>query len=894
MPQVTVTVNGQQRELATGLTVLQALERLGVLVPHLCHDERIAPAAVCRLCLVEVDGQPRPVPACATLLSDGMVIRTHTEQLEAGRRATLTMLARRHPADVVGLPATPFLRALRHYDLEGELRGARDPALQDGSHPYLGVDMSLCIDCFRCVRICSELQGQFAWMVLYRGERTRILPDSGTTLRESSCVSCGACADTCPTGALGDRTLHDLGAPASFTRTTCPYCGVGCEMDVGTRSGRVVTVRPAADALVNRGHLCVKGRYAFGFLRAPDRMTAPMIRDGQRWRRVSWDDAIVFAAERLRGILERHGPGSVGMLGSARTTNEECYVAQKLARVVLGTNNVDCCARVCHAPSAAALKAVFGTGAATNSYDDIELARALLVCGANATESHPIVGARIKQAALRGAHLIVVDPRRVELARYAGVHLQLRPGTNVPLLNAMAHVILAEGLADAGFLGERASGRAEFEAFIADWTPERAASICGVEAALIRDAARLYARERPSMSLHGLGMTEHVQGTEGVMCLANLALLTGNVGKPGTGVNPLRGQNNVQGAAHMGCEPGNLTGYVPVEAARARFESAWRAPLPSARGLDLMEMLDAARAGRFHALWAVGYDVALTNPDARATREALASLELLVVQDLFLDETVRELATVFLPAASSFEKDGTFMNAERRVQRVRRAVEPPAGTRTDWEILCALARAMGHPEGFRFQSAEEIWNEVRELWSAGAGISYRRLEQGGIQWPCPSESHPGTRVLHAEVFPIGKRAALRRIDFCPSPETTTGDYPFLMSTGRNLYAFNAGTMTGRTPNAALYPRDVLSISPGDARLIGLTDGELVRVRSRHGEATLPVHLDPAMRAGELFATFHTAEAFLNRATGPHRDAIAHTPEYKVTAVQVEKLRPEAP
>jgi len=883
------TIDGQRIEFEAGLTILQALQGLAIEVPQLCHDERVAPAAVCRLCVVEVEGLPRPVPACATPLLEGMSIWTHPPRIEGYRRTTLSLLARTHPAEVAHLPETPFLRALRSYGLTGELGGASDPSLVDDSHPYLHVDMSRCIYCFRCVRICDELQGQFVWTVLNRGRHTRIVPDSITTLRESSCVSCGACVDTCPTGALEDKTLLAFGLPTSWTRTTCPYCGVGCEMEVGARNGRIVTARPARDALVNKGHLCAKGRYAFDFVRAPDRVTAPMIREGGRWRTVSWEDAMGFVAGRLRETLERHGPRAVAVLGSARATNEENYVAQKFARVVLGTNNVDCCARVCHAPSAAALKAMLGTGAATNSYDDIEQARTILVCGANVTHSHPVVGARIKQAALRGAHLVVVDPRRIELADYADLHLRPRPGTDIPLLNAMAQVIVSEGLVDEAFERERVSEREAFEAFIAPFTPERAAALCGVEAALIREAARLYAQERPSMSLHGLGMTEHVQGTEAVMCLVNLALLTGNLGRPGAGVNPLRGQNNVQGAAHMGCEPSNLTGYVPIEAARARFESAWNAPLPRGRGLDLLEVLDAARAGSLRALWAIGYDVLLTCPDAHTTRDALAALDLLVVQDLFLNETARELGTVFLPVAASFEKEGTFMNAERRIQRVRRVVAPPAGLKADWEVLCAVAQAMGHPEGFRFRSAEEIWDEIRGVWTAGAGISYARLERGGIQWPCPTEEHPGTKVLHSESFPIGRRAALRRIDFHPSPERTSEEFPLVLITGRALYQFNAGTMTRRTLNAELHPRDALSVSQDDARRLALGDGDLARVRSRHGEATLPVHVDAAMRAGELFATFHTGEVLLNQVTGPYRDGETDTPEYKVTAVRVEKV-----
>jgi formate dehydrogenase major subunit len=746
--------------------------------------------------------------------------------------------------------------------------------------------MSRCITCFRCVRICNELQGQFVWIVLNRGARTRIVPDSGTTLAASSCVACGACADTCPTGALGDAASLGQPAPSRWTRTTCPYCGVGCELDVGVRDDRIVTIRPALRAAVGKGHLCSKGRYAFGFLRASDRVTTPLIREGRGWRSVSWDEAIRHVAEQLRRIVHRHGGASVGVLSSARGTNEENYVAQKFARLVLGTHNVDCCARVCHAPSAAALEATLGAGAATNSYDDIERANVLLVCGANATESHPVLGARMKQAALRGCDLVVVDPRRTELARLARVHLQLRPGTNVPLLNAMAQVIVSERLSNEEFLRVRASGREEFEASLARWTPERAGEICGVEPSLIRAAARLYARGRPAMCVHGLGVTEHLQGTDGVTCLVNLALLTGNLGKRGAGVNPLRGQNNVQGAAHMGCEPRHLTGYLPVKDARGRFESAWRAALPSTPGLDLLQMIDAARSGRLRALWAIGYDILLTNPEAAATREALAALDLLVVQDLFLNETARELATVFLPAAASFEKEGTFMNAERRIQRVRRAVPPPGDAWPDWEILCAVAHAMGRPEGFAFQSAEEIWDEIRGVWSAGAGITYARLEQGGIQWPCPSETHPGTEVLHAETFASGARAPLSVADWIPSGEVTTDEYPFLLTTGRALFQFNAGTMTGRTPHGSLHPRDVLSISPDDARRLGIRDGDPVRLRSRHGEAVLPARLDPGVRRGELFATFHTVEAFLNRVTGRSRDTRTGTPEYKVTAVRI--------
>jgi formate dehydrogenase major subunit len=659
-------------------------------------------------------------------------------------------------------------------------------------------------------------------------------------------------------------------------------------MQVGTRENQIVTIKPSLEAPVNKGHLCVKGRYAFAFQNAPDRITRPMIRENGQWKEVSWLDAVAVVAADLKRIVDQHGPDSVGILGSARATNEENYVAQKFARVVLGTNNVDCCARVCHAPSAAGMKQVLGTGAATNSFEDIEKARTILICGANPTENHPIVGARIKQAALRGAHLIVMDPRRTELTEYAAIHLALRPGTNVTLLNAMACAIVEENLADAVFVNERVSEWEEFREFIRAWSPEAVATICGVEADQIRRAARLYATSRPSMCFHGLGLTEHIQGTDGVMALVNLALLTGNIGKPGSGINPLRGQNNVQGSAHMGCEPGNLTGAVSLEEGRHLFETVWGAPLPAHPGLNLMQMMDAAAQGRLKALWAIGYDVLLTNPNRHVTRRALGSLELVVVQDLFLNETARECGTVFLPAASPFEKDGTFMNAERRIQRVRKVLDATGESKTDWEILCEVARAMGKGEFFNFGSAQEIWNEVRRVWPKGRGITYDRIEEAGLQWPCLAEDHPGTQVLHTETFAIGSRAPLQRIPFTPTVETTTQEFPFLLTTGRTLYQFNAGTMTLRTPNVALHPEDVLDVSPQDAGRLGLRGGQRVRLVSRYGQTKLPVRINHNVKPGELFATFHTAQVSLNFVTGPYRDRQVLTPEYKVTAVRIEK------
>jgi formate dehydrogenase major subunit len=766
--------------------------------------------------------------------------------------------------------------------------------LIDDSHTYIHVDMRQCIDCYRCVRICDEVQGQFVWQILGRGEHSQIVPDSLTTFAESSCVACGACVDTCPTGALEDKSILKNGLPEVWTKTTCPYCGTGCEMMVGVKNDKVVQVKPAMDAPVNAGHLCVKGRYAFDFVDAEDRVTEPMIRaENGEWQIVSWDEAINFTAEKLKNILAENGKDAIAVLGSARATNEENYLAQKFARVVIETNNVDCCARVCHTPTAAAMKMMLGTGAATNSFDDIEMSQTILICGANPTENHPIPGARMKQAVRNGANLIVIDPRRTELTQYADVHLALRPGTNIPMFNALAHTIIEEGLADEEFIKERVTEFEAFREFVKNYSPEEVAEICGVEAEDIRQAARIYATAKPAMCFHGLGMTEHLQGTEGVMTIVNLALLTGNIGKRGTGVNPLRGQNNVQGSAQMGCDPGILTGSIALDDGRAHFESVWKAPVPTEKGLNQLQMIDAAKAGKLKALWTIGYDVFLSNANSHETAKGFENLELCIIQDFFMNETARHFGHVFFPVATSFEKDGTFMNAERRVQRIRKSVSPRGNSRTDWEVICDLAKAMDKGEFFDFHSAEEIWNEIRLVWRNSYGITYERLEkEGGLQWNCPDLNHPGTEVLHAESFSLGKTASLRQIKYRPTKEVVTEDFPLLLTTGRSLYQFNAGTMTMRTPNAEIRPTDLIIVSPLDADKLAIANGETVRLMSKYGEAILPVQISGQMKQGELFATFHDARIFLNYATSAVRDRFTQAPEYKVTAVRIEKLNGE--
>lgn len=889
MPRV--LLNGRDVALPDASSLADALRAVGVHLPALCHDERLAPTGACRLCLVRINDAPRPVPSCATRVIDGLRIDTSSPDIETARRGTMQMLASGYPADAVrGDPDKPFHRAIAALGLEEELNGVPDSAHVDRSHPFITVDMSRCIQCARCVRICDEVQGQFVWHVRDRGAAMHIEPD-GIDLRHSSCVACGACVDTCPTGALEDATFETLGPAAEWTRTVCPYCGTGCELSVGTRDGGMVSIKPARHSPVSKGHLCVKGRYAFEFVSAADRITQPMIRDNVGWRETGWDEALAFAAAGLRRAIERDGPDAVGVLASARQTNEENYLTQKFARLVLGTNNVDCCARVCHAPSSTALKQMLGSGLSTNSFDDIEHAAAIFVFGANATENHPVIGARIKQAARRsGTTLIVADPRRIELAQHADCYLPVRPGANIPLLNAMAHVIVVEHLVDRAFVEARVDGYDAFAQFVKDWPPERVADICGIDPGTIRTAARLYATRKPAMMVNGLGATEHVQGTGTVSALVNLALITGNIGKPGAGVNPLRGQNNVQGAAHMGCEPATLPGGAPLEAARKTFEHLWGAPIPGAQGLNEIEMLASAHAGRLKALWVIGYDVLLTNSNAHDTARAFAAMNFVVVQDLFMTETARRFGSVFLPACSSFEKDGTFMNAERRIQRVRRALEPAGSSRADWRIICDLARAMGHPHGFEFAETADIWDEVRAGCEGARGMTYERLDRAGLQWPCPSETHSGTPILHVQNFASGARATLRMVEYLPTFEQTTPRYPFVLTTGRSLYAFNAGTMTGRGRTVELRPTDLLEISPADADASGIVDGDVVEIASRYGKAMLSAHVNMTIRAGELFATFQNPGTLLNAVTGPYVDRTTGTPEYKVTAVRIEKKR----
>ncbi len=890
-----VTVDGRSVETG-GTTILDAVRAAGADVPTICQHDRLSNSGACRMCLVRLEGKGAPVAACVTPLADGMAIVTDDPVVESARRFVLEMTAHRYPGTAVEHdPLAAFHQMLRRYEVSTNGH-VPDPSLVDDSHPYLHVDMNQCIACMRCVRVCDEIQGESVWKVANRGTHTWVHPD-GPTMLESSCVSCGACADVCPTGAILDRTVLEKGRPTTWTKTVCAYCGVGCEIVAGVKDGQLVQVLPSPEGRSNVGHTCVKGRYAWGFVQSSARARHPMIRErGGEWRRVTWAQAYDHIADRIRDTVATRGADKVMVLSSARGTNEENYVAQKFVRKGLGTHNIDCCARVCHAPTAAAMRMSFGTGAATGAFEDIDLAKVIIISGSNALEAHPVVGVRLRRAVRKGAKLIVIDPRKVGLAQNADLHLPIRPGANVAMFHSIAAVICEEGLEDKAFIAARTQDFEAYRTFLQGYRPEDVEGVTGVPAALVRQAARLYATGGPAISFHGLGLTENTQGTEGIVALSNLALLTGNVGKPGAGVNPLRGQNNVQGSAHMGCDPNYFTGYSPISnaEARVRFESFYGVTLPQERGLDAVQICEAAETGRLDVLWAIGYDIMQSHADTVRLQKALEQVPLVIVQDLFENETSRNIGTVFLPAAASFEKDGTFMNSERRVQRVRKAVEPTGDSLPDWVPVCEVAKRLGF-EGFDFEDAEAIWNEVRSVWPQGAGISYAKMErEGGIQWPCPDESHPGTVRLHTETFTLGDRAPFHRPEQLGLQEEPTPEFPLLLITGRTLYAYNAGTMTDRTKNLELRPIDTLDLHPLDAEVLDIADGDLLRIVSHWGEASLPARRDPRVKPGEVFCTFHTPSARVNRLLGPHRDNKVNTPAYKRTAVRLEKVSAATP
>ena len=882
-------IDGERVEPRPGETILAAARRRGVEIPTLCAGPGLRPEGGCRLCVVAVEGASHPVASCHTELRAGMNVTTHSEELMNLRREILALHLAAYP-----LPQVPERSQLGHLLEEHGIARPDGPAPRarlDASHPYLRFDPDLCIVCRRCLHACNEIQGQQVYDVAERGAGVRLVYGPNDRLGESACVACGACVGQCPTGALFDRDRDPLAWQEADARTesVCGYCGVGCRIAVESRDGRVLRIDGVAEAAVNRGHLCAKGRYAHAWQSSPDRLRRPLLRRGGGLEPVSWDAALDFVARRLTEIREQHGPDALGVFTSSRSTNEAAYLLQRLFRARLGTNNVDCCARVCHSSTALALRQATGTGAASASYADLERARCIVVAGANPTEAHPVVGARIKQAVRRGARLVVIDPREIELAADAEHHLALRPGTNVALFNALAKRILEEGRHQKEYVESRCEGLASLRAFLEAQSLVEASEITGVAIEAIRAVADLLGGGDPVLFVHGLGLSELTQGTASVLALTNLGMLTGSIGVPGAGMLPLRGQNNVQGNADMGGLPNLVTGYQSLDdpALRERTEHLWGAAPPPEPGLTIPEMLAGARSGAIRGLWIQGEDVAQSDPDERHVLAGLEALELLVVQELYLTETARR-AHVVLPAAGYLEQEGTFTNGERRIQHVRPAVPSPGEARPDWQVIRDVARRLG--QLCEFESPSAVMDEIAALAPRMfGGVSYARLEGDGLQWPCPDASHPGTSRVHAEGFLRGK-GALVAVEYEPSPEHGVPDHPWLLVTGRVLHHYNVGTMTRRTPQQGLEPDDRLEIHPADAEQLGLGADDRVRVESRWGETEIPARITRRVPPGIVFLSFHQPGSHTNRVVGPHVDPSSHCPQYKATAVRLSAIR----
>ncbi|HEX2705747.1 MAG TPA: formate dehydrogenase subunit alpha [Candidatus Lustribacter sp.] len=907
---VCVTVDGCTVEVPAGTSVLRAASLAGVDVPRLCATDSLKAFGSCRLCLVEVDGMRGTPASCTTPCTDAMVVSTQTEQVRDLRRGVLELYLSDHPADCAGCArGSCEMQDLAHrvgvaevrYGLGGGAGGKHHlGATRDVSNPYFDYDPSACIVCSRCVRACDEVQGTFALTVEGRGFDSRISPGGAAGFMASECVSCGACVQACPTSALEEKSLVALGMPTRSVMTTCAYCGVGCSFKAEVRDEpsaegvltRVVRMMPAKSGGANEGHSCVKGRFAYGYAAHRDRQLAPMVRDSieDQWRVVSWDEAIARAASGFQAIQARYGVASIGGISSSRCTNEEVYVVQKMVRAAFGNNNIDTCARVCHSPTGYGLSQTFGTSAGTQDFRSVEQADVVLLIGANPTDAHPVFASRLKRRLRAGARLIVADPRRIELVRSPHVeathHLRLLPGTNVAFVNAMAHVILTEGLADHPFIEARCEDFASYEAFIADPgnSPEALEVTTGVQASEIRSAARLFATGGNAAIYYGLGVTEHSQGSTMVMGMANLAMLTGNIGRPGVGVNPLRGQNNVQGSCDMGSFPHELPGYrhISLDDVRGIFERLWGVLIPATPGLRIPNMFDSALGGSFRGLFVQGEDIAQSDPNTTHVEASLRAMDLVVVQDLFLNETAR-FAHVFLPGTSFLEKDGTFTNAERRINRVRPVMAPAQG-RDEWQIVCDLAAAMGYP--MSYGSSAEIMDEIAATTPTFAGVSFARLDAlGSLQWPVNDRAPEGTPIMHVGGFVRGKGRFIRTV-YVPTTEQTTRRYPLILTTGRILTQYNVGSQTRRTDNSAWHPEDVLEIHPTDAQLRGIAGGDLVELASRVGTTTLRALVTDRMPLGVVYTTFHHPVTGANVVTTENSDWATNCPEYKVTAVQV--------
>jgi len=898
---VTLSIDGQSVAVPEGTSIMRAAMQMGTQIPKLCATDMLDSFGSCRLCLVEIEGRAGTPASCTTPVAPGMVVHTQNAKLAKLRRGVMELYISDHPLDCLTCSANGDcelqdmagavgLRDVR-YGYAGENHLGQD---KDVSNPYFQFDPSKCIVCSRCVRACAEVQGTFALTIEGSGFASKVSAGIDENFFDSECVSCGACVQACPTATLMEKSVVEIGQPEHSVVTTCAYCGVGCSFKAEMRGEEVVRMVPYKDGKANHGHSCVKGRFAWGYATHRDRVTKPMIRAKitDPWREVSWEEAIAYTAAEFKRIQAKHGKDSIGGITSSRCTNEETFLVQKLIRAGFGNNNVDTCARVCHSPTGYGLSKTFGTSAGTQDFDSVDHADVILVIGANPTDGHPVFASRMKKRLREGAKLIVVDPRRIDLVRMPHVqatqHLALRPGTNVAVVNALAHVVVSEGLADEDFIRERCDWDefAEWAAFILrpENSPETVAALSGVPAETIRAAARLYAGAPNGAIYYGLGVTEHSQGSSTVLAIANLAMATGNIGRPGVGVNPLRGQNNVQGSCDMGSFPHEFPGYRHVSNTDAReiFERDWGVALSAEPGLRIPNMLDAAMDGSFLGLYIQGEDIAQSDPDTKHIVGGLTAMECVVVQDLFLNETAN-YAHVFLPGCSFLEKDGTFTNAERRIQRVRKVMAPKNGY-GDWEITQMLANAMGLKMHYTHPS--EIMDEIARTTPSFAGVSFGALDRlGSIQWPCNEAAPEGTPVMHIDHFVRG-RGKFVISDYIPTDEKTGPRFPLLLTTGRILSQYNVGAQTRRTDNALWHEEDLLEIHPHDAEVRGVKDGAWVKLASRAGETTLRAKLTDRVAPGVVYTTFHHPVTQANVITTDYSDWATNCPEYKVTAVQI--------
>ncbi len=909
---VTLIIDGAEVTVPEGTSLMRASAEAGIAVPKLCATDSLEPFGSCRLCLVEVEGRNGTPASCTTPVAEGLVVHTQTKRLKDIRRGVMELYISDHPLDCLTCAAngdcelqdmagSVGLRDVR-YGYEGdnhlvaEKHGIANPAFMeiDQSNPYFDYDPAKCIVCSRCVRACDEVQGTLALTISGRGFDSRVSPGMMEDFFSSECVSCGACVQACPTATLTEKTVIDIGQPEHSVVTTCAYCGVGCSFKAEMRGEEVVRMVPYKDGKANHGHSCVKGRFAWGYTTHQDRILSPMIRENisDPWREVSWEEALSHTASEFARIQQKYGKGAVGGITSSRCTNEETFLVQKLVRAGFGNNNVDTCARVCHSPTGYGLKTTFGTSAGTQDFDSVEQADVILIIGANPTDGHPVFASRMKKRLRQGAKLIVVDPRRIDMVRTPHVeaahHLPLRPGTNVAVLTAMAHVIVTESLFDEAFIRERCDW-SEFEdwaAFVADdrHSPEEVEKLSGVPAETLRQAARLYATGGNAAIYYGLGVTEHSQGSTTVIAIANLAMATGNLGRPGVGVNPLRGQNNVQGACDMGSFPHELPGYRHISEAASRdiFEKLWGVKLDDEPGLRIPNMLDAAVAGTFKALYIQGEDILQSDPDTKHVSAGLAAMECVVIHDLFLNETAN-YGHVFLPGSTFLEKDGTFTNAERRINRVRKVMTPKNGY-ADWEVTQQLARAMGLD--WHYTHPSQIMDEIAATTPSFAGVSYDVLErEGSVQWPCNEKTPFGTPVMHMDGFVRGKGKFVRT-EYVATDEKTGPRFPLLLTTGRILSQYNVGAQTRRTENSRWHEEDRLEIHPHDAEQRGVLEGDWVRIASRAGETSLRALITDRVAPGVVYTTFHHPDSQANVVTTDYSDWATNCPEFKVTAVQV--------